>query len=241
MPLSLVVVMLSVATVLLWRQNNLNKPIKTARALLSLALLSLLLFSWHPVTTPLLRNIEQTYSGFDIKQPVDYVIVLGNKVESDPSVPLTSHLSSSATARLMEGLRILNANPNGKLIVTGYASGNSKSSAQVYKEVAIAMGIDESRIIALEEPKDTVEEANAVANALNNHKDLNIVLVTSASHMPRAIIFFQSYFPDIQPAPTFFIAKHTESTDWRFDSAGLLKAERAIYEYLGQAWQWLTH
>ena len=62
----------------------------------------------------------------------------------------------------------------------------------------------------------------------------SVALVTSASHMPRAYQFFLNAKVNATPAPSFFIAKHTERTDWRFDSAGLFKSERAIYEYIGQ-------
>jgi len=234
MPLSIIVIMLSLSVFFLWRKPT----AKIGRRLASVSLVCLIMFSWNPVSTPLLRSIEQTNTPFDLNTPVAYVVVLGNEVISDPSIPLSSHLSSSASARLLEGLRILSVNPHAQLIVTGYSGLNTKSSAQVYKEVAISLGLNPARIITIDWPKDTEEEARAVKEIVG---DQTIAVATSASHMPRAIQFF--YHENIQaiPAPTFYLAKNTQSTNWRFDAAGLLKMERSIYEFIGQLWQWLKH
>ena len=233
MPLSICVLLMASGLLLLW----LNKHIKLGKLLTTTGLLLLMLFSWHPFSTPLLRPIEQSYAQFEISNQVEHVVVLGTGVESDEAVPVTSHLSSSARARLMEGLRILNAQPNAKLIVTGYGGNNSKSSAEVYAHVAMSLGIDGSRITKFEQARDTKEEALFVSKHVGNQ---SLALVTSASHMPRAYQFFMDAKVNALPAPTFYIAKYTEKTDWKFNSAGLFKSERAIYEYIGQAWAWLN-
>lgn len=232
MPLSLVVLLLALSVFLLWKKPH--SPI--GKILTSCSLAVLIGVSWNPISTPLLRSIEQSNTPFDLSQAVSYVVVLGNESTSDPSVPLSSHLSSSATARLLEGLRILNANPQSQLIVTGYAANNSKSCAQVYKEVAISLGVNAERITTIDWPKDTEEEAKAVKKIVN---DATIAVATSASHMPRAIQFFYNENIQAIAAPTFYLAKNVGTPSWRFDAAGLLKTERAIYEYVGQLWQWL--
>lgn len=232
MPLSLCVLLLATGVTLLWLKRFPN----LAKGFCSSSFILMLFFSWHPISTELLRPIEQQHSEFLLDQPIDYVVVLGNQVESDPAVPLTSHLSSSARARLMEGLRVLGAYPKAKLIVTGYGGNNAKSSAQVYSQVAQSLGIDKVRIIEVSEPKDTQEEAYAVKEIADNK---SVALVTSASHMPRAYQFFLNAKVNAIPAPGFYIAKYTEETNWRFDSSGLFKSERALYEYIGQLWAWL--
>jgi uncharacterized SAM-binding protein YcdF (DUF218 family) len=232
MPLSLSVLFIALGLLLLWfsKRQTMGKIFTTC----GLALL--LLFSWQPVATQLLRPIEQTYAGFNTQQQVDYVVVLGNLVESDESVPQHSHLSSSATARILEGLRIARAQPNSMLIVSGYKGNNSVSCAQAYADFAISLGFDAGRIIKLEAPKDTKEEAEAVSRIIG---DKSMALVTSASHMTRAFNFFKQQHLNATPAPTFYLAKQTQSTNLRFESSGLLKSERAIYEYIGLLWQWL--
>ncbi len=66
------------------------------------------------------------------------------------------------------------------------------------------------------------------------------ILVTSASHMPRAIGLFRKYGMDPIPAPTDYMVKEREgglTPRVFFPSAGSLeKAGRAIHEYLGMMW-----
>jgi uncharacterized SAM-binding protein YcdF (DUF218 family) len=234
MPLSLVVLLLALSVFFLWKKPQ----APTGKVLATISLVCLFVFSWNPISNALLRGIEQSNTPFDISVPVNYVVVLGNEVISDPSIPLSSHLSSSAIARLLEGLRILSANPHAQLIVTGYGGNNSKSSALVYKEMAVSLGIPANRIIMLDWPKDTEEEVQAVKQLVGNDV---IAVATSASHMPRAIQFFNDENIKAIPAPTFYLAKYAQKTNWRFDAAGLLKTERSIYEYIGQLWQWLKN
>ena len=66
------------------------------------------------------------------------------------------------------------------------------------------------------------------------------ILVTSASHMPRAMGLFRKHGMEPIPAPTDYMVKEREgglSPGMFFPSAGSLeKAERAIHEYLGMMW-----
>ncbi len=215
-----------------------SKRQKLAKTLSIAGVFLLFLFSWHPFSNALLRPIEQTHPPFDIQQSVDYVLVLGNGVESDKDVPQHSHLSSSATARLLEGLRIIRSQPNSTLIVSGYKGDNAISCAQTYADMAITMGVDPARIIKFEEPKDTFEEALAAKNIIGNK---SLALVTSASHMPRAYKYFQQQGINATSAPTFYLVKYTGTTNWRFNASALAKSERAIYEYVGMLWQWLKY
>ncbi len=64
--------------------------------------------------------------------------------------------------------------------------------------MARALGVPRSDIIVLSRPKDTEEEALAVKRAIG---DAPFLLVTSASHLPRAMIFFRHAGLDPLPAP----------------------------------------
>jgi len=240
LPLSICVLLLTAGLLILCL--NKTKPFSRFQTLgksLSVSgLVLLILFSWNPISTELLRPIEQSFQSFNTETQVEYVVVLGNQVTSDESTPITSHLSSSATARLLEGIRIAKAQPDIKMIVSGYAGDNSKSCAEVYADVAILLGISADRIIQLREPKDTKEEAIAVKKIVG---DSQIALVTSASHMPRAHQYFTDQAVAVHAAPTFYLAKKSDEIDLRFNAQGLLKTERAIHEWLGFIWLRMTN
>jgi uncharacterized SAM-binding protein YcdF (DUF218 family) len=233
LPLSLCVLLLTAGLILLW----IDKHKTLGKTLCTIGLGALVLFSWNPTANFILRPIEHHIPIFDLSQPVEYVMVLGNRVNADTEMPVMNHLSSTALKRLLEGIRILTAQPNSKLIVSGYDSDGSKSCAEAYADAAVILGIDQHRIIELPEPKDTNEEAIA-AKAIVGNK--TIALVTSASHMPRAFEYFKRQDIQAIPAPSNHLTPRAHNISWRFDAQGLQKSEIAFYERLGQAWQWLS-
>ena len=116
-------------------------------------------------------------------------MVLGSGHIVDDKIPPTSELSRSGLMRLAEGIRILRMYPGSKLILSGYAAGSEVSNARMMAKVALALGVAKPDIILLETAKDTWEEARQAAAFVNNK---NLIVVTSASHMKRALNEFYS-------------------------------------------------
>lgn len=210
-------------------------PVKAHLALIG-AFLVLGLSSWHPVADRLIRPHEDYYPVFDITQPVDAVVVLGSASHSAPKdSPAIMNLGSSALFRLEEGLRILRANPDAILIVTGYAGfGTDIPHAELLKQSAIELGIDPLQIFDFPTARDTEQEAYLTSSLLKNK---TFALVTEASHLKRSMIFFER--EGLNPIAAPAIRTGAFHTDWRIESRATYKTERAIYEYLGRGWQWL--
>ncbi|MBN0077630.1 YdcF family protein, partial [Pseudomonas aeruginosa] len=96
-----------------------------------------------------------------------------------------------------------------------------------------------SDIIVLDRPKDTEEEALAVKRAIG---DAPFLLVTSASHLPRAMIFFRHAGLDPLPAPANQLAVTSPLNPWERaipSPVWLMHSDRVGYETLGRVWQWL--
>jgi len=210
-------------------------PVK-ARLSFLCAFLILGLSAWNPVADRLIAPHEQYYPVFDISQPVEAVVVLGSASHSaPPDSPAFMSLGSSAMYRLAEGLRILKANPDAILIVTGYAGFSAtKPHAELLKQAAIDWGVDPLRIFAFPTARDTENEAALTQPLL---QDKTFALVTEASHLKRAMIFFER--ENLSPLPAPAMRTGAYYSDWRLDSSGIYKTERAVYETLGRTWQWL--
>ncbi|HBC0570084.1 envelope biogenesis factor ElyC [Salmonella enterica] len=111
--------------------------------------------------------------------------------------------------------------------------------AEVGARVAQSLGVPRSDIITLDKPKDTEEEAAAVKQAIG---DAPFLLVTSASHLPRAMIFFQHAGLNPLPAPANQLAIDSPLNPWERaipSPVWLMHSDRAGYETLGRLWQWL--
>jgi len=199
--------------------------------------LLLMLFSWQPFATSVLYPLEHEYPTFDIAQPVDAIVVLGNCHSVSDAIPPMAQLCGTGLYRLMEGYRIWQANPGAELLLSGYAGGQSRPYAEVAGEIALNLGIPENKIRLFPTAQDTQEEAELTAPFLQGK---HFALVTSASHMQRSMNWFQQQSIEghaLAPiaAPAHFGAPK-ESSDWKIETKALLKTERTWYELLGRAW-----
>ncbi|MGO1191529.1 envelope biogenesis factor ElyC [Vibrio casei] len=202
-----------------------------------ISLMGIFLFSFQPVTTPLLKATERTYKAFlPVDGTIDYVMVLGSGHTVDDDMPPTSELSRTGLMRLTEGIRILRMYPGAKLILSGYAAGSSVSNARMMATVAVSLGVTKSDIVLLESAKDTWEEARQAVGFVGSKR---LVLVTSASHMQRAMTEFKSAGLDPIPAPTNYLAFDHINEAWdRFTPQAkyLEQSERFWHEQLGRWW-----
>ncbi len=150
----------------------------------------LMLFSWQPLANSVLYSLEQQYPSFDIEQPIDAIVVLGNCHHVNDEIPPMAQLCGTGLYRLMEGYRIWQANPGAELLLSGYAGDESRPYAEVAGEIALSLGIPKEKIRLFPHAKDTQEEADLTAPFL---KDKSFALVTSASHMQRSMNWFQQH------------------------------------------------
>lgn len=236
LPLPFLLLIMGVALCLLW----FSRWQKSAKALLSVSWLVLLLISLQPVADKMLKPIEETYPTWQGREKVDYIVVLGGGYTWNPEWAPSSNLISNSLPRLAEGVRLWQANPGAKMIFTGAAAmTNPVSTAEAGARVAESLGVPRSQIITLDTPKDTEEEAAAVAKTIGQQPFL---LVTSASHLPRAMIFFQNAGLHPLPAPANQLAITSPLNPWERiipSPVWLMHSDRASYETLGRIWQWM--
>lgn len=236
MPLPLVLILMGLALILLW----FTRWQKSGKTLFALSWLILLLISLQPVADRLLLPLEKQYATYQGNDPVDYIVVLGGGYTFNPNWPPSANLFANSLPRVTEGIRLYRAHPNAKMVFTGGAGPNSQSSARTAAQVAESLGVPAENIIALEQPKDTVEETAAVAGLVG---DKPFLLVTSASHLPRAMKFFAAKGLHPIPAPANQLAITTPLHSWERSipaAVYLGHSERAWYETLGLIWQKLT-
>lgn len=234
LPLPALLIIMAAGILLLW----FSRWQKSGKILISAAWLLLLLLGLQPVADRLLAPLENRWSTWNNQHTIDYVVVLGGGYTWNPEWAPSSNMLNNSLPRLTEGIRIWQANPGSKMIFTGAAAPtNPVSTAEVSSRVAQSLGVPASAIITLDKPRDTEEEAREVAKITG---DRPFALVTSASHLPRAIIFFQRQGLQPYPAPANQMAIASPLNFWdRITPSALWlgHSERAVYEGLGQLWQ----
>ncbi|MEW5286361.1 envelope biogenesis factor ElyC [Klebsiella michiganensis] len=236
LPLPLLLLLIAFGIALLW----FSRFQRTGKLCVSLGWLLLLLLSLQPVADSLLKPIEDKYPTWRGEKRVQYVVVLGGGYTWNPDWAPSSNLINNSLPRLTEGIRLCYENPGSKLIFTGAAAKtNPVSTAEAGARVAESLGIPRSEILVLDKPKDTEEEAAAVKMAIG---DAPFLLVTSASHLPRAMIFFRRAGLTPLPAPANQLAIESPLNPWERaipSPVWLMHSDRVGYETLGRIWQWL--
>lgn len=209
---------------------------KLAKKCLSLTFILLLLLSILPVSEQIVQPLEAEHPPLiNAQQNYEYILLLGSGGTADPKLPITGQLSATALSRFMEALRIYHANPNAKLVVSGSGFGDLKSHAQLVEELAITMNIPAKQIIRLDDSKDTDHEARVMSEIIRAKK---AVLVTSATHIDRALRLFYKYgtAPDVAPANYLLPKRLSQRPSYYYiPSPYLLYANQIVWhEYLGR-------
>ncbi|WPM85919.1 envelope biogenesis factor ElyC [Apirhabdus apintestini] len=236
MPLPLLLLLTGIGLVILWC----TRWQRSGRILITVSWLLLLLLSLQPVADRLLYPIETHYPTWQGGTQVNNIVVLGGGYTWNPAWAPSSNLVSNSLPRVAEGVRLWRAMPDARMIFTGAAApSNPVSTAEAGARVAQSLGVPRSAIITLDAPKDTEEEAAAVAGLLGQQP---FILITSASHLPRAVQFFHARGLHPIPAPANQLAITSALQPWEYVIPApiwLMHSDRAVYERLGRLWQWL--
>ena len=233
MPLPLSILLILLGLLLLW----LTRHQRWGKVLATLGLAVLLLFSLRPVSVDLLRPLEQQYPPLPRTEQVDFILVLGHGHVSDPTIPLTSQPISNAYARILEAIDIKRHNPQAKLVLSGNISSDPLSCAEMYARIAEYYGIPRSDMILIEDAYDTQDEIDHYGAIIGQHK---AALVTSASHMPRAMGLLRGAGLHVVPAPTDYMGREAQrpipSYGYLPEGRYLMYSETALHEWIGQLW-----
>ena len=210
--------------------------IRWAKGVAYSTLTLLLLFSTPWLPGRLLESLEQQYPQFDQANKIDYVVVLGCHHVNDVRLPPTSQLRACSLFRLIEGLRILAAHPDAKLVTSG-GSSEVYSNAEAMRTLAVQLGVPAERILLRTQAKDTEQEAQLLADLLAGQQ---FALVTSAYHMRRAMRIFQHAGLSPIAAPTEHLIKRSSADRYWFadlpKASNISKLELFWHETLGYWW-----
>jgi uncharacterized SAM-binding protein YcdF (DUF218 family) len=217
---------------------------KTGKTVVALAGVLLFLFASRSVSTLLLSPLEGRYPPLFIMpgapvaiglKEVKYVVVLAAGFGGDAGRPVEIQLDEDSTARLIEGTRVTKLLHCCKLVLSGGPTPDGFSSvAQAMAQLAEELGVDRRDMILESQSGDTEDEARHVAPIVGEQP---FILVTEASHMPRAMALFRKQGTHPIADPVGFRTRKPKLREEIFpDATDLSGSERAVYEYLGLAW-----
>jgi len=216
MPLSLWFIVSMIGLWYLYRNN-----IEKSKKIFTFSFIWIILISYAPFANLLIKPLEQYYPKLDIEtipKNVKYVLILGGDID----------------ARTWEIMRLYNKIPNLKIITSGRSILKKISEAKETQIRLIESGVAKEDILMNEKARDTHEEVVDLKKLIG--KDTPFILVTSAYHLPRAMLMFKSEGLNPIPAPTDFKIACTDSLTSIPSPIQLKKTQHAWHEYIGIIW-----
>jgi len=241
MPLPLCLLLLLVG----WWLYRSPRRARLGRGLLGAGILLLFLFSNRGVSTGLVRPLESRYPAIPelvaghlppAVARCRYIVVLGSGNGDLPGLSASAELSSAATGRLVEAVRLLRLLPQAELIVSGPSTEPHPSHAQVLADAAVSLGIARERIHLIDLAHDTEEESVAVRAFVHGAP---VGVVTSAWHMPRSMTLFRRAGVDALACPADYSARPAPEFHWDelfWDVESLERSTAAVHERVGLLW-----
>jgi uncharacterized SAM-binding protein YcdF (DUF218 family) len=179
-------------------------------------------------------------------EPYDAIIVLtGSTIPASGLIPFST-IDEYMFRRLEEAWRLYRIRPKPIVVSGGHVNPftPAKDENRIARDYLIRWGVPKQDVLAEDQSRDTFESAVAVGKILRQKGWKRYLLVTSAFHMPRSMLVFQSEASQPIPAPGDFSLSKFE-----LDPLGLFPTESAargifltLHEYLGLAnYYWRVH
>ena len=231
------IILISIGIILYQRNKR-----KLAWRWLLVATIWLLLIGMTPLSTWLAYRLEYKYSVLfdpstykDSPRPVQ-IMVLGGGMIIDPGLTPADQLSPDALNRIVEGVRLFYQVPGARLVTSGYSRNGIRSQADILASTAVGLGVNPVDTLWLPDPTTTREEAAAYRARFGD--STQIILVTSAIHIPRAMGWFQYQGFNPVPAPANHMVKISPDRwtyDWWPSYRKITLMGKVFHEYAGLA------
>lgn len=198
------------------------------------------------VANRLLKRLERPMSGADLQHcsqaPPNMVLVLAGGVDRLPSSRTDfSVMNIQSRRRTERGVQYWRERSGRQVVLVGGKIGyRSSSNADLMGEYAHWLGVPRE-VLRLERRSSNTHENASNAARMVPRLPQRISLVTSAMHMPRALMEFQAAGFDVCPLPTDFRSVPARLPDSLLPTSNSLsKTEAALHETLGNVfyrWQ----
>lgn len=221
----------------LWRKAK-------SAAVLAFCAAALLYLSASPIVCHFLyRGLERNYPELESYPKVSAIVLLGGAMIA-PELPRRHPATNASGDRLLQAMRVWKKGLAPVMVVTGgaipFVSGYGGDEASLYAALLTELfNVPDSVILKVSTSQNTYEDAREAAKLFENRGlSKDILLVTSAAHMPRAVRLFRKQGFTVHPAPADFRSSVKPPLRW----FSLLPAEwalsetsNALHEYVGLA------
>jgi uncharacterized SAM-binding protein YcdF (DUF218 family) len=241
-PVGLSLLLLAYALFQLTRKRRLKSP-RAAIIAIGSAIAILYVSSMPVVSDLLLRSLEYQNLPAQNLPNADAIVVLGGGTKAQ--IPPRPWIDvSEAGDRILHGSRLWLQKKAPLLILSGGRTSlfkeGGRAESEDMAEIAEALGVPAQVIVQDRTSINTYENAVNIKQILEQRQLNQILLVTSAIHMPRSLALFRKLGIEAIAAPTDFLttdAPEPEFTSILFgvlpDANALKNTTNVLKEYIG--------
>jgi len=216
-----------------------SKRRRVGRWLLAGCVAALLIFGFSPIGAILLLPLETRFPPWNPNtgDPTG-IIVLGGGVDPELTAARGTPAMNSSGARIVVAAELAHRYPKARVV---YVGGNSSlrsanfSEADVAEDIFKNLGIGRDRLQLERNSRNTDENVRFSMQLVDRQPGERWLLVTSASHMPRAMGLFRKAGFTVDPYPVGWRTSgwsdvYTFQSDWM---TGIDLTNAAAHEWLG--------
>lgn len=216
------------------------------RAVCVTAVILLAIAGFSPLGNILLLPLEERFPPWDENRGApDGIVVLGGAISPVDTAARNAPAINESAERIIVIADLARRFPQAPIV---YSGGDARIDATGLTEADAALGVIESfgiareRIVLESKSRNTVENAVFSRAMVQPNPGERWLLVTSASHMPRAIgAFRRAGFPvEAYPVDWRTGSRADAKRPFRALSAGLARTDNAVREWVGLLVYWLT-
>lgn len=234
-PSNALLILLLVGTAMLW-----SRWARWGRRVILVSALLFLAAGLSPLGHALILPLEDRFPRPDLSAgsaPTGIIVLGGAQDMSIVSARGVIALNEAAE-RLIEAAALARKYPEARIVFSGGSNeifGDKVSEASGARDLLVDLGIAPGRLLLEDESRNTFENAKYSARLTGARDDERWLLVTSASHMPRAMGSFRSAGFRVEPWPVDFRTRGKSDIKRFFPkpSEGLRRVDLATREWMG--------
>jgi MYXO-CTERM domain-containing protein len=219
---------------------------KAGTSLLALSTVLILICGLTPVSALVVSILENRFPQPELTEAPTGVITLGGPIDVDLSPARHTVAMSGAAERITDTAVMAVRYPKARIVLSGgtgrFADPGENTESGLTKKLLVEFGIPADRIEVEDKSRTTAENAALTLAMLKPKPGERWLLVTSASHMPRAVGAFRAVGFDVIPYPVDY---HTMGPGYPLGfpnslSGGLSELDLGVHEWIGLLGYWLS-
>lgn len=192
-----------------------------------------------PVAALLTLPLEERFPRPSAPRQVTGIIVLGGAVEQQLTEAHGIPALNGAAERMTEAVALAHRHPQARVVFTGGSSAiipGGPNEADTARKLFADLGLPPERLAFESESRNTFENAALTHRLVQPGPGETWLLVTSASHMPRAMGCFRGVGWAVTPWPVNYTTGRDPALWWGWPfPTRLNQAEWALREWVGLA------